>query len=133
MDTDPPVHAPWGLKLDEAATVKACAPFPAGAVVVKVHLVLAVLEVRVPLKDEGRPLMHLVLSAVSTVSVSAASALAYKVPPTLSVPVPPLKTAPLMLAAEAAEAFTDPIAMTPAARNATLRNAVEARVAPRVP
>jgi hypothetical protein len=111
---------------------------PAGAVVVKIQFDL-------PLGDVWRgkvaaPLTstHLASPVATTVSVTAAPCFAYSVPPLLTVPAPPLNTALLTLtfdplSAMAAGTFTEPMTVTAAARNATLRNPLEARVAPRVP
>ena len=87
------------LKFGEAATVKAWAPSPAGAVVVNVQFDLAVDDVWRGSVAAPVTSTHLVSLAVTTVSVSAAPCLAYSVPPTDTVPAPPVKTALVTLEA----------------------------------
>src|SRR4051812_32462130 len=110
------------LKFGEAATVNACAPLPAGAVVLKVQVDLAVLEVCRGNVTAPVTSTHLVSLLVTTVRVRAAPCLAYRLPLTVAVPVPPLNTALLTLDAEAAGTFTVPSAVAVAASSATFRS-----------
>lgn len=131
VELDAPVHLPLSLKSGEALTVNACAPSPAGAVVANVQFDLAEDDVCVGRVVAPLTVTHFVSLLVTTVRFSAAPRLAYSVPPTLTVPVVPLNTALVAVDAEAVGALIVPTTVTTAARNATLRNDVEARVGPR--
>ena len=110
------------LKSGEASTVNACAPSPAGAVVLKVQFDLAVLDVCRGNVAAPVTSTHLVSLLVTTVKVTAAPCLAYMVPLKVAVPAPPLNTALVTLEADAAGTFTAPSAVAAAASSATFRN-----------
>src|SRR3954452_3676433 len=84
VEVDWPVQL-LALKFGEAATVNACTPLPAGAVLVNVQFDLAVDEVCRGRVAAPVTSTHLVSLLVTTVSVSAAPCFAYSVPPTLAV------------------------------------------------